>query len=125
MLRVQFTSFLYETVFTTLSLFEFFFERRGTTTAQKMKFFKDFFSKCDQIRRFLRILSHLLKKPLMENFRNSIFSLAVLVSPVNLLHIFRIPFLRTPLGMLLFKLQIFIPLPLLLKYISVYLDNVY
>ena len=28
---------------------------------------KDFFSKYDQIRRFLRIWSHLLKKPLMEN----------------------------------------------------------
>ena len=34
-----------------------------------MKFFiKDFFSKCDQIRSFLRIWSHLLKKFLMENF---------------------------------------------------------
>ena len=32
-------------------------------TAQKMKFsIKDFFSKCDQIRRKLRIWSHLLKK---------------------------------------------------------------
>ena len=29
---------------------------------------KDFFSKCDQIRKKLRIWSHLLKKPLMENF---------------------------------------------------------
>ena len=29
---------------------------------------KDFFSKCDQIRSFLRIWSHLLKKYLMENF---------------------------------------------------------
>ena len=28
----------------------------------------DFFSKCDQIRRELRIWSHLLKKYLMENF---------------------------------------------------------
>ena len=28
---------------------------------------KDFFSKCDQIRRELRIWSHLLKKCLMEN----------------------------------------------------------
>ena len=35
----------------------------------KMKFsVKDFFSKCDQICRKLRILSHLLKKSLMENF---------------------------------------------------------
>ena len=32
-------------------------------TAQKMKFsIKDFFNKCDQIRSFLRISSHLLKK---------------------------------------------------------------
>ena len=38
-------------------------------TARKMKFsIKDFFSKCDQIRSFLRIRSHLLKKSLMENF---------------------------------------------------------
>ena len=37
-------------------------------TAQKMKFFiKDFFSKCDQIHRKLRIWSYLLKKSLMEN----------------------------------------------------------
>ena len=37
-------------------------------TAQKMKFsMKDFFSKFDQIRRKLRIWSHLLKKSLMEN----------------------------------------------------------
>ena len=34
-----------------------------------MKFsIKDFFSKCDQIRSFLRIWSHLLKKSLMESF---------------------------------------------------------
>ena len=34
-----------------------------------MKFFiKDFFSKCDQIRSFLRIWSHLLKKSLMDKF---------------------------------------------------------
>ena len=38
-------------------------------TTQKNKFStKDFFSKCDQIRCFLRIWSHLLKKSLMENF---------------------------------------------------------
>ena len=38
-------------------------------TAQKMKFsIKDFCSKCGQIRRKLRIWSHLLKKSLMENF---------------------------------------------------------
>ena len=37
--------------------------------AQKMKLsIKNLFSKCDQIRRELRIWSHLLKKSLMENF---------------------------------------------------------
>ena len=42
---------------------------RSENTAQKMKFsIKDLFSKCDQIRRKLRIWSHLLKKSLMENF---------------------------------------------------------
>ena len=40
-----------------------------TDTAQKMKFsIKDFFSKCDQIRSFLLIWSHLLKKSLIEDF---------------------------------------------------------
>ena len=38
-------------------------------TGQKMKFsVKDFFSKCDQIRRKLQIWSHLLKKSLLKNF---------------------------------------------------------
>ena len=38
-------------------------------TVQKMKFsIKDFFSKYNQIRRKLRIWSHLLKKSLIENF---------------------------------------------------------
>ena len=37
--------------------------------AQKMKLsIKGFFSKCDQIRSFMQIRSHLLKKSLMENF---------------------------------------------------------
>ena len=37
--------------------------------AQKMKFsIEDLFSKCDQIRKKLRIWSHLLKKSSMENF---------------------------------------------------------
>ena len=40
----------------------------GETRTAQMKFsIKDFFSKCDQIRRKLRIWSHLLKKSLMEN----------------------------------------------------------
>ena len=39
------------------------------SSAQKMKLStKDFFNKCNQIRRKLRIWSHLLKKSLMENF---------------------------------------------------------
>ena len=38
-------------------------------TAQKMKFsIKNFFSKCDHIRRKLQTWSNLLKKSLMENF---------------------------------------------------------
>ena len=38
-------------------------------TAQEIKFsINNFFSKCDQIRRKLRIWSHLLKKSLMGNF---------------------------------------------------------
>ena len=38
-------------------------------TTQKMKIsIKDFFNKCEQIRSFLWIWSHLLKKYLMENF---------------------------------------------------------
>ena len=38
-------------------------------TARKMKFpTKDFFSRCDQIRSFLRIWSHFLNKSLIENF---------------------------------------------------------
>ena len=40
-----------------------------TNTRRKMKcFMKFFFSKCDQIRRKLRIWSHLMKKSSMENF---------------------------------------------------------
>ena len=41
----------------------------STFTTQKIKFsIKVFFCKCDQIRRKLRIWSHLLKKSLMKNF---------------------------------------------------------
>ena len=42
---------------------------RGYVTAQKIKFsVNDFFSKCEQVRSFLRICSHLLKKSLTEHF---------------------------------------------------------
>ena len=54
------------------------FNLRDYHTAQKMKFpIKNFFSKQDQIRRKLRIWSHLLKKSLTENF---IFCAVSLVS---------------------------------------------
>ena len=56
--------------YVSLSLFKYFQNLRLlSNTGQKMTFsIKDFFSKCDQIRGFLRIWSHLLKKSLMENF---------------------------------------------------------
>ena len=54
----------------------------GNFNAQKMKFsIKDFFNKCNQIRSFLRIWSHLLKKSLMENF---IFSAVKLLQCDNI-----------------------------------------
>ena len=54
-----------------------------TDTAQKMKFsIKYFFSKCEQIHMNLRVLSHLLKKSLLENF----ISCAVWGKVLNLGH---------------------------------------
>ena len=41
---------------------------RGHCTENEVFHFKDFFSKCDQIRSFLRIWTNLLKKSLMKNF---------------------------------------------------------
>ena len=47
---------------------EFNDPRMSLYTAQKIKFsIKDFFRKCDQIRKKLWIWSHLLKKSLLEN----------------------------------------------------------
>ena len=58
------------------------FGRKAFTT-QKIKFpIKDFFSKCDQIRRSLWIWSHLLKKSLMENF---IFCIVFSYAPCTIL----------------------------------------
>ena len=56
-----------------LYFLSFFLDNRKqatkVNTAQKMKFsIKDFFSKCDQTHKKLRIWSHLLKKSLIENF---------------------------------------------------------
>ena len=42
------------------------FEKLAHCTKNEVSI-KDFFSKCDQIRRKLRIWSHLVKKSLMEN----------------------------------------------------------
>ena len=48
-------------------------------TARKMKFpIKNFCSKCDQIRRKMQILSHLLKKSLMENFIFCVVSIHII-----------------------------------------------
>ena len=90
--------------------------------AQKMKFsITDFFSKCDWIRSFLRIWSHILKKSVMENFnflcsgnklmaeiRNSPpapklveITLWHVCSPVNLLHLLRTSFTKNTSGGLL------------------------
>ena len=56
-----------------------------TSTAPKMKFsIKDFFNKCDQIRSFLRIWSHLLKKSLIENFNFC----AVIIVKITFLNFF-------------------------------------
>ena len=47
---------------------------------QKMKFsIRDFLSKCDQIRNFLRIWSHLLKKYLMEKFLCVVLKMFILI----------------------------------------------
>ena len=49
--------------------------REKYRTAQKVKFsIKAFFCKCDQIRSFLRIRSHLLKKSLTEKSLTSLLS---------------------------------------------------
>ena len=49
--------------------------------AQKMKLsIKDFLNKCDQIRSFLWIWSHLLKKSIMENF---IFCAVLEINQIN------------------------------------------
>ena len=54
-------------LFLKLELFEA--DTKSRAAFIKMKFsIKDFTSKCDQIRFKLQILSHLLKKSLMENF---------------------------------------------------------
>ena len=51
------------------SEFQILIKKINDLTAQKKKFFiKEFFSKCDQIRRKLQIWSHVLKKSLMKNF---------------------------------------------------------
>ena len=56
-------------------------------TAQKSKFsIKDFFSKCEKIRSFLRIWSHFLKKSLMENFTFCAIFFTLFMSTLKLFH---------------------------------------
>ena len=56
-------------LFSWISKNVFYLESLWFSTTRKIKFsIKDFFSKCDQIRRKLRTWSHLLKKSSMENF---------------------------------------------------------
>ena len=55
-------------------------------TAKKMKFsIKDFFSKCDQNRRKLRIWLHLLKKSLMKNLIFCAVSLMLFINEFPIL----------------------------------------
>ena len=52
-----------------------------SSTAQKMKFsIKDFISKCDQIRSFLRIWSHLLTKYASKTWKPSVLNSQGLIS---------------------------------------------
>ena len=52
-----------------IEIYVIYFATDKNTPHKKMKFsIKELFSKCDQIRGFLPIWSHLLKKPLMKNF---------------------------------------------------------
>ena len=60
---------MFDRISKTFLLYSLHYVKLLRNTAQKMKIvIKDLFSKCDQIRRKLRIWSHLLKKSLMENF---------------------------------------------------------
>ena len=72
-------------------------------TAQKKFSIKDFFSKCDHIRSFLRIWPHLLKKSIMENFifsqgimNDAVIQSSELVNSLNqpIFSIFRSSFLN-------------------------------
>ena len=66
-------------------MFSLCYHANAFYTAQKLKFcIKIFFCKCDQIRSFLRIWSHLLMKSLLENL---IFCAAVAtLTSYELLH---------------------------------------
>ena len=59
---------------------KYLYDSSWLTLHKEMKFsINDFFNKCDQIRSFLRIWSHLLKKSVMENF----ILYAVLIGQLN------------------------------------------
>ena len=74
-------------------------------TAQKMK---DFFSKCDQNRSFLRIWSHLLKKSFMENFFCAVYE-PITILPARSVFTFQIKFFVVSIYYHIF-LNHFIPL---------------
>ena len=62
-------SFREEYMWCSDNIFRKYFQVNQIHTAQEMKFsITDFFSKCNQNRWTLPIWSHLLKKPVMENF---------------------------------------------------------
>ena len=68
---------------------------RHSNTVQKVKFsIKDFFSKCNQIRR--RILPHLLKKSLVETFFCAV-QITLLTSSVKLSKAISAPTLSSPI----------------------------
>ena len=63
---VSFDNLINQIQFTSLNQ-NLYFDVSSRNTAQKMKFsIKNLFSKCDQIRRKLRIWLHLLKESLMK-----------------------------------------------------------
>ena len=80
------------------TIFSFYFMFLNITLDKKW-IFPHFFSKSDQIRRKLRIWSHLLKKSLMENF---IFcAVLVIVSLFKLEKLYRFKYYHTVLKIVL------------------------
>ena len=67
---------------------------KGEFTTQKVMFsFQDFFRKCDQIRSFLWIWSHLLKKSFIENLFFAHWVVPITLAREKCFRSFWIPFL--------------------------------